>query len=89
VNSPAFLTGIARLCAEFGVVCVSLLGVLQTAFINTCVVGSKLFALVLKSYRPLLSSTSSGFRQGWFFYVLHFFTSLYAPRRAFKCLIKF
>ena len=44
MNSPAFLTGIARLCAEFGVVCVSLLSVPQTAFINKSVVGSKLLA---------------------------------------------
>ncbi len=69
MNSPAFPTGIARLCAEFGVVCVSLLGVLQTAFNNTCVVGSRLFALVLRSYRPFLSSTSSGLRWDWFFFM--------------------
>ena len=67
MNSLAFPTGIARLCAEFGVVCVSPLGGLQTAFHNIGIVGSKLFALVLKSYRPFLSSTSPGLCRGWFF----------------------
>tara|TARA_B110001450_G_scaffold190676_1_gene178856 strand:- start:591 stop:851 length:261 start_codon:yes stop_codon:yes gene_type:complete len=68
VNSLAFPKGIARLCAEFGGACRSPLGAMQSAFHDVQVIDSKLIALVLKIYRPLLSSTGSGFCRSRFFF---------------------